>query len=57
MTFLYQDFGDTLGGLGGDTSAARLGWWLPMNRLIPVSVSRSPTGLMMPAWCGVDVLC
>src|SRR5699024_10968600 len=31
VTVLYQAIGDTSGGLGGDTSTARLGRWLPMN--------------------------
>ena len=46
MTVLHQDIGDSSRGLGGDTSAARLGRWLPMNPSIPVSVSRSRSGPM-----------
>src|SRR4051794_36165169 len=56
VTVLDQDIGDTLGGLGGDTSAARLRRWLPMTPLILVSGSRSPGGPMTPRGRGVDVL-
>ena len=42
MTVLHQDTGDGPGGLRGDTSALRVGVWLPVNPSIPVSVSRSP---------------
>lgn len=48
MTVLCQDIGDASGGLGGDTSAVRLGRCLPMNPLIPVSVSRSRSGQRTP---------
>ncbi len=47
MTVLHQDIGDSSGGLGGDTSALRLGRWLPTNPSIPVSVSRSRSGPRM----------
>lgn len=44
---MSQDIGDTLRGLGGDTSAPKLpGGWLSMNPSILVSASRSPNGLM-----------
>ena len=48
VTVLHQDIGDTSGVVGGDTSARRLGRWLPMNPSIPVSASRSRSGLMTP---------
>jgi putative transposase len=35
VTVLCQDFGDTFGGLGGDTSAARLGRWLASELIDP----------------------
>ena len=37
VTVLHQDIGDTSGGLGGDTSAARLRGWLLMNLSILAS--------------------
>ncbi len=44
VTVLHQDIGDTLRGLGGDTSASRLRRWLSMNPSILVSAWRSPSG-------------
>jgi putative transposase len=46
VTVVYQDIGDGSGGLGGDTSAPRLRWWLPVTPSIPVSASRSRCGPM-----------
>ena len=57
MTVLHQDIGDTSGGLGGDTSAPRLGRWLPMNPSIPVSVSRSRSGPMTRPAGAVSTFC
>ena len=57
MTVLHQDIGDTSGGLGGDTSAARLGRWLPMNPSIPVSASRSRSGLTTRPRGAVSTFC
>jgi hypothetical protein len=44
---ISQDIGDTSGGLGGDTSAARLRRWLSMNPSILVSAWRFLSGPMM----------
>ena len=57
VTVLHQDIGDTSGGLGGDTSAPRLGRWLPMNPSIPVSVSRSRSGPMTLLAGAVSTFC
>jgi hypothetical protein len=47
VTVLCQDIGDTSRVVGGDTSGFLDRCRLPMNLLILVSVSRSPSGLMM----------
>lgn len=44
MTVLDQDIGDGWCGFGGDSSAPRLGRWLPMNRSIHVSAWQSRNG-------------
>ncbi|CAN5407135.1 hypothetical protein BH09ACT8_BH09ACT8_46900 [soil metagenome] len=46
VTVLHQDFGDSSGGLGGDTSASKLRWWLFMSPLILASGWRSRSGPM-----------
>src|SRR6476620_2647502 len=56
VTNLPQDIGDTLDRLGGDTSTTRLRRWLPMNPSIPVSASRSRSGLKTPTRGGLDLL-
>jgi hypothetical protein len=55
VTVLYLEIGDGSGGLGGDTSARRLGRWLSVNPSIPGSVSRSlsrsrPSNMSAQRW-------
>ncbi len=56
MTVLHKDIGDTLGGLGGDTSAPRLRGWPLMSPSILSCAWRSRSGLMTRRWGGLDVL-